>query len=459
MEDHEYGERQAGKQATSPTAMRRRGVVAAAAALMAGLVARDLKDAQPVAAGSVNLDVANFGTNTTLISSSGQIAFIGASSLTGAGATPAVGVRGYAPNGISYGTQGLVNDGVGIQGGVFGTGRLTVASLSVQGVNFSQGTGHTGVQGFIQPNGANANADQSQTFGIEGRNDGVGFARIGVQGTIGPTPTNSTLTTAVNAINLNNGPQSYGMFAVSDSANGVALQAQSANGVGILGQSNGAGKFGVIGTTNGSGSYAVWAYATGTNSAAVLGQGVASSGSVAGLFLGTVQVYGQFIVYGGPKSAAVPHPDGQHRLVYCVESPESWFEDFGEATLVNGRAEVKLDPDFAAVVDTSKMHVFVMEHGANNALHIAKKDATGFAVQADSQALAARGQTASATNGTFSYRIVALRKDNPGERLAKFTPFKPHADKPPAAVNFPYDTKRTEGQGDFARQSLANHKG
>jgi RNA polymerase sigma factor (sigma-70 family) len=29
------------------------------------------------------------------------------------------------------------------------------------------------------------------------------------------------------------------------------------------------------------------------------------------------------------KAAVVPHPDGGHRQVYCQESPEPWFEDFG----------------------------------------------------------------------------------------------------------------------------------
>ena len=53
----------------------------------------------------------------------------------------------------------------------------------------------------------------------------------------------------------------------------------------------------------------------------------------AGLFLGQVLVCGRLIVFGGPKSAAVAHPDGTHRLTYCTESPESWFEDFGRARL------------------------------------------------------------------------------------------------------------------------------
>ena len=75
-----------------------------------------------------------------------------------------------------------------------------------------------------------------------------------------------------------------------------------------------------------------------------------------------VIVGGDFTVVGGAKSAAVPHPDGSHRRLYCVESPESWFEDFGGDTLVCGEAAVALDPDFAAVVDASNYHVFLTGH-------------------------------------------------------------------------------------------------
>ena len=94
------------------------------------------------------------------------------------------------------------------------------------------------------------------------------------------------------------------------------------------------------------------------------------AGAIAGQFSGPVNIYnapatGTPITTGdlyvqrnfqvsGTKSAAVPHPDGTHRLLYCVESPEAWFEDFGEGTITAGKADVKLDPDFAAVVDTSQ---------------------------------------------------------------------------------------------------------
>jgi hypothetical protein len=53
---------------------------------------------------------------------------------------------------------------------------------------------------------------------------------------------------------------------------------------------------------------------------------------------------------GGPKSAAVPHPDGTTRILYCLECPESWFEDFGKGQLARGKAQIAFDPDFAAIV-------------------------------------------------------------------------------------------------------------
>ena len=46
---------------------------------------------------------------------------------------------------------------------------------------------------------------------------------------------------------------------------------------------------------------------------------------------GPLTVFGQ-----NAKSAAVPHPDGSHRRLYCLEAPESLFEDFGRAHLRAG---------------------------------------------------------------------------------------------------------------------------
>jgi len=108
-------------------------------------------------------------------------------------------------------------------------------------------------------------------------------------------------------------------------------------------------------------------------------------------------------------------------LLYCVESPEAWFEDFGEGTITGGKAEVRLDPDFAAVVDTSTLHAFTEAHDEHHALHVAGKSATGFSVGAvPSTVGATAGKKASDLSGTFTWRVVAKRKDVKAERLAKF---------------------------------------
>jgi hypothetical protein len=95
--------------------------------------------------------------------------------------------------------------------------------------------------------------------------------------------------------------------------------------------------------------------------------GISGQGSVAGYFQGDVIVDGNFTVIGFPgqhtKAVAVPFPDGTQRLMYCMESPELWFEDFGTAKLKNGRAVVKLDADFGRVIKRGDYRVFFTPEG------------------------------------------------------------------------------------------------
>ena len=99
-------------------------------------------------------------------------------------------------------------------------------------------------------------------------------------------------------------------------AGGFAIYGLSAKGHGLVGATAAAGAAAVVGATNGV------------------------AGAYAAAFYGPVIVGGNFTVVGGAKSAAVPHPDGSHRRLYCMESPESWFEDFGKGQLECGRAEI-----------------------------------------------------------------------------------------------------------------------
>jgi hypothetical protein len=97
--------------------------------------------------------------------------------------------------------------------------------------------------------------------------------------------------------------------------------------------------------------------------------------------------------------------------VYCQESPEPWFEDFSEVKLAKGKAEVKIDRAFAKTVDlTKKYHVFVQAHDVRTrGLVVVKRLSDRFVVE----------EQDGHGSGTFSYRLVARRKDLPGQRFAR----------------------------------------
>ena len=60
---------------------------------------------------------------------------------------------------------------------------------------------------------------------------------------------------------------------------------------------------------------------------------------------GNSHVNGNSVVIG-TKSAIVATSQG-NRTLYSQESPEVWFEDFGEGQLVGGLAHIALEPLFS----------------------------------------------------------------------------------------------------------------
>src|SRR5262249_19627346 len=108
------------------------------------------------------------------------------------------------------------------------------------------------------------------------------------------------------------------------------------------------------------------------------------------------------------KSAAVRIGKGRYQRLYSLESPESCFEDFGEGKLRRGKTKVHISADFAALVRTNRYHVFVTPHGDCGGLFVASRTRTGFEV---------RELNGGTSNVSFSYRIVAKRKDIVGKRL------------------------------------------
>ena len=104
----------------------------------------------------------------------------------------------------------------------------------------------------------------------------------------------------------------------------------------------------------------------------------------------------------GERLAAVTVPSEPS----CLLSRRRW----PRLALECGAALVPIDPEFAAVADLRDNHVFVTPYDDHD-LRVSDVTPTGFEVRA-------KDTTAS---GRFSWRLVAKRKDIPGERLARVT--------------------------------------
>ena len=156
----------------------------------------------------------------------------------------------------------------------------------------------------------------------------------------------------------------------------------------------------------GSGRYGVWGSGS---EVGVYGQ-CSDADGYAGSFNGNVFIKGDLTKTGIGSSVAIRFPDRSFRRLCSIESPESWFEDFGEAKLVKGKADVKIDSDFAKTVNLkTPYHVFVTPHSTKiSALAVVARLPGRFRVEHPGGA-----------SGTFSYRIVAKRKDIRVRRLER----------------------------------------
>jgi hypothetical protein len=329
--------------------------------------------------------------------------------------TASAGVYGESTNGT-----GVVGDsqteGFGVHGSSFGIGVRGESRANGSGVFGSSADGHgifgnstnqVGVEGRSingragvlgsSPRNPGVRGESQDSFGVVGRSRRAiaeGGAFSGVMGVFEPEGL------------LAERPLGDGVIGRSISGRGVSGFSQDASGnplpgFGVFGRADAIDSRGVVGFSNEG--FAV----AGTLATTPLPDG--KERGWAGVFEGKVNVKGSVTVTGA-KSAAVPHPDGSHRQLYALESPESWFEDFGRGEMVRGRAQVELDPDFAAVVQTEDYHVFLTPEGDSRGLYVSNRRTSGFEV---------REQQRGTSTLTFSYRMVARRADIEVERLEK----------------------------------------
>ena len=179
------------------------------------------------------------------------------------------------------------------------------------------------------------------------------------------------------------GTTNFGAGAPADhiTDEGIAVQGLTEAGVGVAGMSN-----------SGTGVY-----------------GQSGTGGPAGRFRGDVLVQGSLTVVG-TKSAAVPHPDGAHRLLLLHGKPRELVRGFRRGTTRERRRRrhpragvrgANRRQPLSGVFDCLRRHA---------RLFVADRSAEGFRV---------REQQGGANRARFGYRIVARRKDVDAPRLPR----------------------------------------
>ncbi len=318
--------------------VKRRGIIAGVAAVLAGALA-SLSQRVAHAADGGNMIIAANNTET------------GTTQLTRTGGfnSPAFVVNNNAGTAV----QGQSDDYFGVAG-VAGPSNTRAGVIGVGGL----GAGVAGVGG-----------SSTSSVAVYGYGPGVGVAG--------------------NALGAG-----YGGYFETASGVGVYATGSSTSVINVLGTGPGIGVYGLT-TSNQTGVAGVSASGIGVYAES-------TSGPNALYVQGNAFINGNFVAQG-TKSAVVPGLNGMVTL-YAMESPENWFEDFGTARLIGGRAEVQFEPGFAATVrtDPNDYHVFITEYGDNNGLFVSRKSKGSFEVQAKDSPTAST---------TFSYRIVARRRD------------------------------------------------
>ena len=248
-----------------------------------------------------------------------------------------------------------------------------------------------GVIGFSTNRGGVLGVTDTQTPGVDAAVVGVATAAgMGMRGQSKDGP-GVYATSDENVAVHGYAPKKYAIYAEGGQA---AFYGTSQQGFGVIARSESG-----VGVS------------TGSNTSIGLFAGT-RTGPAAAFFEGNVFIEGNLTVTG-TKHAAVPRAGGAHTLLYCVESPESWLEDFGEARLVNGRARIPIERGFAQTIDTRSYHVFLSSYGAEH-VFVSKRSRNGFEIRAVPSEGAHMPKSL-----RCSYRIVARRRAVKASRLKR----------------------------------------
>ncbi len=373
-----------------------------------------------------------------------------------AGAIGGSGINGYVaiwtPNGTTLGTGSIQDDGAEIGVGTTPNSGTEIWAMGVNEAVYGEATDASG--GYA---------------GVFGRDDGGGpgtygtsVSGPGVWGVATTTGVRGDGDTAVAAYGYYNGITAYGpnygiyasspagwpVFAISpgseegvfgecDGSNGWGVNgySQGATGIGVVGEDDAAAGYGVEGTSgSGIGVYAAGgtygSYSVDANADYLIGGHPAdasagyfnnANGDYGWLAYGTLDEGGYFedaggdysyisyagygILSNGTKSTEVKDENNQERVLFCDESPEVVFHDYGTSQLVNGKVHINLDPLYSKTVAINEKHplrVMVTLNDECNGIFVKNRTATGFDVIELNHGT---------SNAQFTYEVIANRAD------------------------------------------------
>lgn len=119
----------------------------------------------------------------------------------------------------------------------------------------------------------------------------------------------------------------------------------------------------------------------------------------------------------GTVNTIIPDMTGQPVLMTAPEAPEVLFEDYGQGQLINGMAQIFLDPIFTKnilVNDEHPLRVFITLEGDCKGVFVTNKTANGFVV---------KELSGGSSNVPFTYQVVANRADEvmPSGRVVEYS--------------------------------------
>ncbi len=197
----------------------------------------------------------------------------------------------------------------------------------------------------------------------------------------------------------------YGVIGTSVNGDGVVGFSQGKNSVGVLARSEKGD--GMVAESSGTGAVALHAHANTSGTAIFFGHNQANFAHC------LIDPNANLSCTGNVRSDGMvesSHRDGFGRRViaYAPESATATIEDVGTGRLVDGVANVRIDPALAAMMDRGRYYVFLTPLGDTRGLYVSHKGASGFQV---------REVEGGRAKLDFDYRIVAHPIDAPNDRL------------------------------------------